>query len=150
MAVALSRFFRFGTPALALLSALAITPWWLVLLPVIPVWCSFCAGVQEAVENRRIIQRPGHRRMSVEERAAEQRFLYANAIYLDGSSRRNGALKALAAARAKGMAEAASLARPRRGRLARGLVGDTAADAARLVMPKRRSSPPEQRKGGPK
>lgn len=108
MTVALSRFFRFGTPLLVLLTALGVTPWWLVLLPVIPVWCSFWVGTQQARENRRTIRRPNHRDVGIEEATAERRFLYADATLQEAESRRADALQALAAARATGHLEHAS------------------------------------------
>lgn len=108
MTVALSRFFRFGVPVLVLLTVLGVSPWWLVVLPVIPVWCSFWFAIQRARGNRRIIQRPNCRGMGLEEAAAERRFLYAAARLQEAASQRSDALQALAAVRAAGRVERAS------------------------------------------
>ena len=102
MAVLLSVLFRWGMPVLVVLAFLRFFPWWLVLVPVIPVWWSFIASVGEARKRARIIKRP-NRGMSLEESAAEQQFLRADAVLIEADAGRAGAFEELAAARNAGV-----------------------------------------------
>jgi hypothetical protein len=104
-AVALSRLFRFGTPALAALCAVGVAPWWLVLVPVIPVWISFITSTHDAHRRARIIRRP-RRPIILDEAAIERRFLMANAALVTATAKRRAALVELARARALGDAQA--------------------------------------------
>jgi hypothetical protein len=99
MASALSRFFRLGTPLAATLCAAGYVEWWLVLVPVIPVWWSFATGTRKAHERARIIRHP-QREMSLAEAAAERRYRDANTALLDAAVDRNTAIRELATARA--------------------------------------------------
>lgn len=108
MSVLLSRLFRFGTPVLAVLVFLHVSSWWwLVLVPVIPVWWSFVSGIGEARARTRIIRRP-NRGMCLEESAIEQRFLRADKAFIEAGATRDSALEELVAARHRGAAKAAS------------------------------------------
>jgi hypothetical protein len=100
-AAALSRFFRFGTPALVALGAVGVVPWWFVLAPVIPIWISFVTSTHDAHLRARIMRQP-RRPMSLDEAAAERRFLFANAALDTATAERSAMLLELARARAIG------------------------------------------------
>jgi hypothetical protein len=105
VAVGLSRLFRYGTAALVVLAAFSVVSWWLALIPVVPVWCSFVMGTHEAYGRARIIQRP-KRPMSLDEAASERRFLLARASWEAATADRKAALGELARARTQGEAQA--------------------------------------------
>lgn len=105
----LSRLFRFGTPVLVILCATRLVAWWIVLLPVFPVWWSFVTSAQAAHRRARIIRRP-RRRVSLDEAASEVRFGSATAALDAAVLDRAAALSALAEARARGAREAQSTA----------------------------------------
>lgn len=115
-ATALSRFFRFGTPALVALCAAGVIPWWLALVPVFPVWFSFVASIHAAHVRVRIIREP-RRAMGLDEAASERRFLFANAALDTATQERAAALSELAVARSKGDVAVASTTLCQRGRL---------------------------------
>ncbi len=123
----LSRCFRFGLPLLVVLSALGIVPWWLVLIPVSPVWFSFVTSLHDANERARMIRRP-RRRMSLDESVAERKFLFADTRATEAAAERIGALQELTRARTVGEKEAASLRKRSRacGARARGWDGPPA------------------------
>ncbi len=98
MHVFLSRFFRIGTPVLVVLVGFGYVPWWAILVPVLPVWCSFLAGVRDAHRVAGIIRRP-RRGVSWEEHEAEQRFRRADAELVEADALRSEALADLATAR---------------------------------------------------
>jgi hypothetical protein len=104
MVVPLMRFFRFGTPVLVMLSACGDVPWWLIILPVIPLWWSTVTTTHEAHQRRRIICRP-NRGMSLDEAAAEQKFHLVYAAVVQADIARAEALAELAQARAVGQQE---------------------------------------------
>ncbi len=99
MARPLSRFFRYGTPIFVLLCLLRLIPWWLIVLPVLPLWWSMVTTTHEAHQRARIIRRP-NRSMTLEEAALERRFLIANAAMLRACDERDKALTNLAESRA--------------------------------------------------
>ena len=101
MVTALSRLFRYGTPALVAPAAIGQVSWWFVLVPVVPVWCSFITSMREAQRRARIIRRP-NRPMRLDEAAAERRFLVADAEATTAAKARIAALCELAVARADG------------------------------------------------
>lgn len=112
----LSRFFRFGTPVLVVLCAAGQVSWWLVLVPVVPVWCSFVTSTYDAHRRARIIRYP-RRPMTLDEAASERRFLLADVATAAAEKERVGALYALAAARDDGDANAEVSNWRKRGRL---------------------------------
>ncbi|HTB50823.1 MAG TPA: hypothetical protein VK701_07585 [Solirubrobacteraceae bacterium] len=107
MHVFLSRSFRFGTPVLAVLVGFGYAPWWAILVPVLPVWWSFLAGVREVHRAAGIIRRP-RRGVSLEEHEAEQRFWRADARLVEADALLNEAVADLAAARRVGAREGRS------------------------------------------
>lgn len=104
MVIPLSRFFRYGTPALVILCALGEVPWWLVVMPVIPMWWSAVMSTHEAHQRARFIRRPS-RSTSLQEAAAERRFANADAVLIRANTDRAEALAELAQARAAGQRE---------------------------------------------
>ena len=96
-----TRFFLIGTPVLALATSWRVTPWWSVLVPVIPVWYSMLLGIEKVRAEANVIRRP-KRGMALDEAAAERRFLYTNAAFRQAGAERSEALGALAAARGNG------------------------------------------------
>jgi|GEM_PF-6207899 len=105
LVTALSRLFRFGTPALVVLCSTGQVPWWLILGPVLPVWCSFVTTTHDAHRRARIIRRP-RRALSLGEAASERRVRFADAALNNATAERSAALYELAKARAKGDVEA--------------------------------------------
>lgn len=102
----LSRLFRFGTPPVAVLCAVGLAPWWVILIPVFPIWFSSVTTVHEANERARIIRRPT-RCMSLDEAATERKFLFADAKATEAIAERIEALRELAEARTFGEHQAA-------------------------------------------
>lgn len=109
----LSRLFRFGAPLAVALCAVGLMPWWLIPIPVIPVWFSFVTSVHDANERARMIRRP-RGRMSLDEAAAERGFLFADAKATEATAERVEAFQELARARAVGEREASSARQQKR------------------------------------
>jgi hypothetical protein len=101
----LSRLFRYGTPVLVILSATGHVQWWIVLVPIFPVWFSFVTTAHAAHKRARIIRRP-RRQVGLDEAATEVRFRSANTALDAAAAERTTALRALAEARAEGDREA--------------------------------------------
>jgi hypothetical protein len=115
----LSLLFRYATPVLAILCATGRAAWWIVLVPIFPVWWSFVTSTHAAHTRARTIRRP-KRQVGIDEATSEVRFHSATAA-LDAAVReRTMALLALAEARAIGAREAQHTSRWRPGWWRRG------------------------------
>ncbi len=129
ISVVLSRLFRFGTPLLVALCAVGLVPWWLIVVPVAPVWFSFVTSVHGAYERARLVRRP-RRSMTLAESGAERKFRFADAKAKEADAERIDAFRELIRARITGEQEAASVrkrARRARGTRAGGWRGPPAA-----------------------
>lgn len=82
-----------------MLCAFGEVPWWLIVVPVIPLWWSMVTTTHEAHQRARIIRRPS-RSVSLDEAAAERRFHFADAALTQADIERAEALAELAQARA--------------------------------------------------
>lgn len=67
--------FLLGTPAAALVVVDRLAPWWIALLPVIPVWYAVLAGTLHAYRDATQTRPPGP--ITLEQAAAERQVLRA-------------------------------------------------------------------------
>lgn len=91
----LSYVFMVGAPAMIAAGIVGLAPWWLIAVPLLPVWWSFISGTIAAHNRRRMIRRPT-RALTLDEQAAELSYKAADAAFLSARDVRAEALCDLA------------------------------------------------------